>query len=92
MHSSNIVSYGCYDCGRNCINCKYLKEKGESFYSYATKRQYKVKQNVNCQSKNAIYLITCKKCKKQGVGQRISFKSRMANYISCIKNQKKNVL
>ena len=66
-----------------------MKEKGEYFYSYVTKRQYKVKQNVNCQSKNAIYLITCKKSKKQGVGERISFKSRMANYISCIKNQKK---
>ena len=31
INSSNIVSYGCYDCGRNCIDCKYLKEKGEYF-------------------------------------------------------------
>ena len=30
--SSNIVSYGCYDCGRNCIDCKYLEEKGEYLY------------------------------------------------------------
>ena len=43
IDSRNIVSYGCYDCGRNCIDCKYLKEKGESFYSYFTKRQYKVR-------------------------------------------------
>ena len=53
-----------------------------------TKRRYKVKQNVNCQSKNVICLVTCKKCKKQGVGETISFKSRMANYRSCIKNKK----
>ena len=65
--SSNIVSFGCYDCGRDCINCKYLKEKGEYFYSYVTKKQYKVKQNVNSQSKSVIYLVTCTKCKK-GVG------------------------
>ena len=91
IDSSNIVSYGCYYRGRNCIDCKYLKEKGEYFYSYVTKRQYKVRQNVNCQSKNAIYLVTSKKCKKQGVGETISFKPRMANYRSCIKN-KKNIL
>ena len=51
IDSSNIVSYGCYDCGRSCIDCKYLKEKGEYFYSYVTKRRYKNRQNVNCHSK-----------------------------------------
>ena len=50
-----------------------------------TKRRYKIRQNVNCQSRNVIYLVTCKKCKKQGVGETINFKSRMANYRSCIK-------
>ena len=43
IDSSNLVSYGYYDCGRNCISCKYLKEKSEYFYSYVTKRQYKVR-------------------------------------------------
>ena len=38
IDSRNIVSYGCYNCRRNCIDCKYLKEKGEYFYSYVTKR------------------------------------------------------
>ena len=33
-------------------------------------------------------MVTCKKCKKQGVGETINFKSRMANYRSCIKNKK----
>ena len=88
IDSSNIVSYGCNDCGRNCIDCKYLKEKGECFYSYVTKRRYKVRQSANFQSKNVIYLVTCKKCKKQGVGETITFKLRMANYRSCIKNKK----
>ena len=85
---SNVVHYGCYSCGRNCIDCKYLKDKGEYYYSHVTKRRYKIRQNVNCQSRNVIYLVTCKKCKKQGVGKTINFKSRMANYRSCIKNEK----
>ena len=83
-----MVHYGCYSCGRNCIDCKYLKDKGEYYYSHVTKRRYKIRQNVNCQSRNVIYLVTCKKCKKQGVGETINFKSRMANYRSCIKNKK----
>ena len=86
IDSSNIVSYGCYDCGRNCIDCKCLQEKGEYFIVMSLRD--KVRQNVNCQSKNVIYVVTCKKCKKQGVGETISFKSRMANYRSCIKNKK----
>ena len=57
--------------GRDCIDCKYLKEK-EYFYTYLTERRYKIRENLNCQSKNA----NC------------GFKSRMANYRSCIKNNK----
>ena len=64
MDSRNIVSYGCYDCGRNCIDSKCLKEKDEYLFNYVIKRQCKIKQIVNCQSKNVIYLVTCKKCKK----------------------------
>ena len=29
---SNIVSHGCFDCGKNLIFCKYLKEKGKYFF------------------------------------------------------------
>ena len=43
IYSRNIVSYGCYDCGRNCIDCKYSKEKREYFYSCFIKIQYKVR-------------------------------------------------
>ena len=43
IDSSNIVSYGCYDCGRNCYDCKYLIGNGEYFYIYVTRRRYKVR-------------------------------------------------
>ena len=29
---SNVVHYGCYSCGRNCIDCKYLKDKDEYYF------------------------------------------------------------
>ena len=73
IDSSNIFSYDCYHCGSNCIDCKYFKEKGEYFYSDVTKRRYKIKGNVNYQSKDVIYLVTYKKCKKQGEGETINW-------------------
>ena len=85
IDSSNIDSYGCYDCGINCIDYKYLKEKGEYFYSYVTKRRYKVKQNVICQSKNVICLVTCKKWEMQGAGETNGFKSQIIDLASKIK-------
>ena len=82
------VKVGCYECGKSCIDCQYLKEKGSYFVSNITKRRHKVRQYVNCLSKNVVYLVTCKKCGKQGVGETKNFKSRMANYRSSIRNKK----
>ena len=87
---SNIVHYECNSCGRHCIDYKYLEGKGEYYYSYVTKGRYKIRRNVNCQSRNVIYLVTYKKCKKQGVGETINFKTGMANYRSCINNKKRS--
>ena len=40
--------------------------------------------HLDCNSENLIYLITCKKCKKQHVGSCITrFCTRFSNYRSC---------
>ena len=41
-------------------------------------------------SRNVVYLVTCKECKKQGFGETINFKTRMANCRSCIINKKRS--
>ena len=38
IDSTNFVSCGCYNRGRNCIHCKYLNEKVEYYYSYVAKQ------------------------------------------------------
>ena len=48
--------------------CKILQE-GKSFQSTNTKKIYKIKQQVNCQSNFIIYLGTCQKCAGQYVGK-----------------------
>ena len=59
-------------------------EEGDSFASKVTGERYKIWQNINCESKNVIYLVECKKCRKQGVGSTEDFKPRISNYISHI--------
>jgi hypothetical protein len=55
-------------CGHQCKNCKHMTPT-TSFTSTVTKQTYKVKGTMNCDSKNLIYMITCKKCMIQYIGQ-----------------------
>ena len=80
--------FTCDQCPNNCVDCNYLRDKGQFFHSTSLKRRFKLRQNVNCLSRNVVYLVTCKKCQMQGVGETTDFKKRMANYRSCIRNGK----
>ena len=83
-----VIQGACSPCGKNCIDCPYLENKGQHFSSTVTKRSYKVRQEVNCESRNIIYLVTCQKCNMQGVGETENFKKRNANYRSNIRNKR----
>ena len=64
-------------------NCMVLQE-GKHFWSNVTGENFRIKQEINCRSKNIIYLVTCRACGKQGVGRTTAFQSRISNYISHI--------
>ena len=66
--------YGSDGCGNQCIDCHYLSGKGSYFHSTKLNRRIKIRQNVNCLSRNVIYLFTCRKCRMQGVGECRDFK------------------
>ena len=59
-------------------------EEGKTFYSTVTKERYKIRQEIDCRSKNIIYPVRCRKCPMQGVGQTETFQARVSNYISHI--------
>ena len=63
-------------------------EEGETFYSTVTKERYKIRQAIDCRSKNVIFLVSCRKCPMQGVGQTENFQARVSNYISHILKRK----
>ena len=50
---------GCFKCDKNrCDLCKNFLLHSSKFRSSATGRQYPIRQNVSCSSKNVIYLAT----------------------------------
>ncbi len=56
-------------CGhRRCSTCSHFN-RSKTFTSTITKQTYRIRQNFTCASRNTIYLITCRKCHKQYVGQ-----------------------
>ena len=66
---------------KGCAYCKILdKSKGITFTSHSTKKSYKIRQRIDCETPNIIYLVSCKKHNIQGVGQTGNMKKRVSNY------------
>ena len=82
---SNQKYYYCFKCNLNgCRICSYLipdyKIKiSDSFY-------IPISCNSNCKSKNCVYLILCKQCKKTYIGQTKDIYSRIKSHLYDIKN------
>jgi hypothetical protein len=83
--------YFCKKCNnKKCKACNHIIE-GFTFSCYNTKKTFNLKQNITCKSKNLIYLVTCRKCLKQYVGQTSrTLAERINNHLSCIRKHKNN--
>jgi hypothetical protein len=51
-----------------CTHCRNINH-ASTFTSSVTGETFDMRQNTNCKTNNVIYLITCKRCKAQYVGQ-----------------------
>ena len=60
------------------------------FRCTVTNKKYNIKQHLDCNVRNVIYLITCNFCQKQYVGSTKNLKTRFTNYKSDIKQSKKS--
>ena len=52
------------ECNRKCDTCKNFLVVSPDFTCFATKRKYKIKGILKCDSRNVTYLISCKCCGK----------------------------
>ena len=76
--------------GPRCEICKHTVPT-RNLTSSTTKRTYKIRpENLNCRSKNVVYLIPCKTCHKQYTGSSEEFRARINNYRSAHRNYHKN--
>ena len=65
--------------------CKYTDENSH-FKSSQDDQRYSINYNLNCNSSNVVYLITCKNCSLQYVGSTITkFRLRFNNHKSRIR-------
>ena len=72
-------SPGNYPCGvPRCKTCPFLKVMDE-FSSHMTGQLFKVKFCASCKSSNIVYLITCRRCGLQYVGEMIQTLHAMIN-------------
>lgn len=78
---------GCKKC-EGCHTCPKIGTS-KTFTSKNTKRTYKIRKNLNCNSKFVIYLVNCKNCLGQYVGKsETAFKVRHSNHKREIKTNK----
>ena len=76
--------------GPRCKICKHTVPT-RNFTSSTTKRTYEIRpENLNCRSKNVVYLISCKTCHKQYTGSSEEFRARFNNYRCAHRNYCKN--
>jgi hypothetical protein len=71
-----------------CKTCKCII-KDVKFHSTVFEKCFPITDNLDCNSYNIIYLITCRKCQMQYVGETgNSLKERMNGHRSCVKLNK----
>ena len=75
------------ECYRKCDICKNFLVVSPEFTCFAT-RKYKIKGILKCDSRNVIYVISCKCCGKQYVGSATGLKERFRIHKSGINTAK----
>ena len=83
---SNISPVGCGTvCGKpRCECCLYINTASE-FGSTHTTSEFTITGMLNCNSKNIVYLIECKRCNEQYVGETSNtLRARITQHISNI--------
>jgi hypothetical protein len=75
-------------CGTPCSTCPHMLQTSE-FTSNITKKKYKLQHKINCRTENIIYLIQCKRCPAQYVGEsKNSINYRLTRHRSSHKTKK----
>ena len=71
-------------CQKPCTTCPYMKSS-RTITCWTTKETFQIHGCFNCQSKNIIYILSCKSCGLQYVGQNNTFNERFRAHLADIR-------
>lgn len=82
---------GSFHCNSShCRSCRYIN-MGNTFCSTTNGRAFEVRGHITCKTNNVVYLVTCKRCQQQYVGQTSRpLADRVNDHLSYIRNAKLN--
>ena len=63
------VMKGPFRCGKNCITCRYITDGRTNYTFSATGETRTIRDRIDCNSRNLIYMIHCLRCNKQYIGE-----------------------
>ena len=65
-------------CNKNCAYCDHLRRtEADTLKSMKTGSVYKIRQNITCESKDIIYIISCRRIEYTGSGMYNRFKRKI---------------
>ena len=68
--NSSPIQHGNFRCGTNqCVVCKDHMKEGDTFTSHSNSTFHQIRGNITCSTSNVIYLISCRVCEIQYVGE-----------------------
>ena len=89
--TTEVIQGGCDFCNsKRCDICKNFIKQTDRVYSFHTNSVFNIKQKVNCESQNVVYIINDLLCKVSSVGcTSDSIKVRFRNHKSHIKHERR---
>ncbi len=89
--SNNVGTVSRCESKHNCGCCDYILT-GSSFFFSNANITFNIKTDMNCGTKNLLYVLVCKGCDKYYIGQTsLELRNRLASHKSQIKNYQKSM-
>ena len=91
QNDSPPLTLGTHPCGRQCFCCKYICSSQSSqskVKSHHNGKTYNSRGSGNCRTSGVVYLLECRVCHIQYVGQiGNALKTRISNHLSSIRRE-----
>ena len=76
-----VRKHGCYKCGLPTCHVDSFLQEVSDISSDVTGVTFPIVHALSCNSSNVVYVVRCKRCNKQGVGETHDPRQRLQSYI-----------